>query len=140
MNGVPFTKTQVNIAATNDSNPPSSNNQVKKKRKKKLQVSKASTAPALPQTTTYPQCEPFQNYHGRGRGGRGGRGNSQRGRGAPKRSDFQNYNERNSWQQKPTCLKCGSSRQGHTASNCYSHVWCNNCRTDNHGPRACQWL
>ena len=139
MNGVSFDKTQVNMAATEGSNPPNSNNQVKKKRKKKLQVSKASTVPVPEETYEPPQK--YQNgFLGRGRGGRGGRGNSQRGRGAPRRSDFQNYNDWNTYQQKPTCLKCGSSREGHTSNNCYSHVWCNNCRTDNHGPRACRWL
>lgn len=134
MNGIPFTKTQVNIVATEDSNPPSSNNQVKKKRKKKLQVSKANTVPAPDESPEYQPYEPPQLHQsgnpGRGHGGRRGRGSNLRGRGAPKRSDFYNYSERNTnqyYNQKPTCLKCGSSRELHVARDCRSQVWCNQC-------------
>ena len=145
-NGLFANTTRVSVAATANNNPSTSNNQVKK-RKKKVQVSIANTAPVPPppQRPTYQPNEPQNNqggYSGRGRGGRGGRGSNQRGRGAPKRSDFYNYNEWNSWQpnHKPTCLKCGSSRDQHIARDCRSQVWCNNCRTDNHGLRACRWL
>ena len=147
MNGK-FPNNTVNVAAAAaEEIPTSSKNQVKKRRKKKVQVSNTNTAPVAPppQRNTFQTYEPQNNqgtYFGRGRGGRGGRGSNQRGRGAPKRSDFQNYSEWNSWQptQKPTCLKCGSSKENHVARDCFSHVWCSNCQTENHGPRACRWL
>ena len=144
MNGK-FPNNPVNVAAAAaEEIPTSSNKQVKKRRKKNVQVANANTAPVAPppQIPTYQPYEPQNNrgaYFGRGRGGRG---NNQRGRGAPKRSDFQNYSERNTWHnnQKPTCLKCGSSKDNHIAKDCYSQVWCHKCHTNTHGPRACSWL
>ena len=148
MNGK-FPNNPVNVAAAAaEEIPTSSNKQVKKRRKKNVQVANANAAPIPPppQIHTPQPYEPppyYQNgYPGRGRGGRGGRGSNLRGRGAPKRSDFQNYSEFNSWQtnHKPTCLKCGSSKDNHIARDCFSHVWCHKCRTDTHGSCACSWL
>ena len=145
-NGLFANTTRISVAAA-EVNPPSSKNQVKK-RKKKFQVSNANAAP-IPPPPQIPTPQPYEHstyhqngYPGRGRGGRGGRGNNQRGWGAPKRNDFQNYTERNSYQHnsKPTCLKCGSSKENHTARDCFSKVWCHKCHTNTHGSRACSWL